>query len=84
MELIELLEHTYLSGGFTTRSDMARLNAELVAEAATKGLLTTETPRDGFLSVWRLTAEGLDVLWDEMCPEYVPDDLFIINKGDLH
>ena len=60
--LPELLEYTYLAGGFTTRSDTARFHAELVAEAACKYLLTTETPRDGFQAVWRITPVGLKQL----------------------
>lgn len=58
MILQDLLEHTFLVGGFTTRSDVARENAEVIAQAAISGLLTTLTPRDGFGSVWRLTPEG--------------------------
>ena len=33
MHLTKLLEYAYLAGGFTTRSDFARENAEQVAEA---------------------------------------------------
>jgi len=64
MTRTELLEHTFLAGGFTTRSDVARENAELIAEAAQLGLLTTQTPRDGFGAVWRMTPIGLSVLFD--------------------
>jgi hypothetical protein len=38
---------------------MARENAELVAEAAQRGLIQTLTPRDGYGQVWRLSHLGL-------------------------
>ena len=66
MNLLELIEHTYLAGGYTTRSDIARCNAELIAEAAICGLITTGTPRDGFGSVWRITAKGIVFLLSEI------------------
>lgn len=59
MTIQELLEHTFLVGGFTTRSDLARDNAELIAEASQRGYITTLTPKDGFANVWRLTVDGL-------------------------
>lgn len=65
MTLLELLEHTFLAGGFTTRSDTARENAELVAEGAILGYLTTRTPRDGYRTVWRLTNSGQTRMWME-------------------
>jgi hypothetical protein len=49
-------------GGFTTRSDIARTKAEVVAEAACKGLITTQTTDGTYGSVWRLTAIGLHTL----------------------
>ena len=58
MKLLSLLEHTFLTGGFTTRSDYARTNAETIAQAACRGYLTTDTPRDGWGCVWRLTVNG--------------------------
>ena len=58
MKLLSLLEHTYLTGGFTTRSDYARTNAETIAQAACRGYLTIDTPRDGWGCVWRLTVSG--------------------------
>lgn len=73
MNLIELLEYTFLAGGFTTRSDKARENAELVAEAAQCGYITTLTPQDGFGTVWRLTPAGFDMVFTELhqcdCPD---------------
>ena len=60
MKLQKLLEYAFLAGGFTTRSDIARENAELVAEACQKGLITTQTPGPdgGYANVWRLTSLG--------------------------
>lgn len=66
MNLQKLLEFTFLVGGFTTRSDTARENAELIAEAAIKGYITTHTPRDGFGNVWRLTSFGLSSIWENL------------------
>jgi hypothetical protein len=63
--LDDLLHATYLMGGFTTRSDTARENAELVAYASQRGLITTLTPTDGFGGVWRLTVAGLSHLLKE-------------------
>lgn len=58
MKLLSLLEHTYLTGGFTTRSNYARDNTETIAQAACQGYLTIDTPRDGWGCVWRLTVNG--------------------------
>lgn len=69
MTTLELLEYTFLAGGFTTRSDTARENAELVAEAAQQGFLMTLTPRDGYGSVWRLTPRGMDEIIFDLPPE---------------
>lgn len=66
MTLSALLEFTFLAGGFTTRSDTARENAEIIAEAAIKGYLTTHTPRDGFGNVWRLSSFGLSSIWENL------------------
>lgn len=55
--------YAYTVGGFTTRSDFARLNAEAVAAAAIQGFLTTEVPREGFGSVWRPSPRGLGSLF---------------------
>ena len=63
MTLSELLEYAFLTGGFTTRSDTAREHAEVIAQAGQLSLLTTETPRDGFGNVWRLTPYGFEVMW---------------------
>jgi hypothetical protein len=69
MNLTELLEYTFLAGGFTTRCDTARENAETVALAAQEGLLTTATPRDGYMNVWRLTGDGFRHVWHHAAGE---------------
>jgi hypothetical protein len=55
--------YAYTVGGFTTRSDFARLNAEAVAAAAVQGFITTEVPGDGYGSVWRPSPLGADALF---------------------
>lgn len=52
----------YLEGGWTTKSDAARLNATEVAEAACRGWITTMEPNGSFGNVWRLTAFGVSML----------------------
>jgi hypothetical protein len=72
MTLLELLEYTYLAGGYTTKSDFARAEADVTAEAASSGLLTTETPTGGHQSVWRLTPTGVAFMWDELRTFTIP------------
>lgn len=55
--------YCYEVGGFTTRSDYARLNAEAVAAAAVQGFITTEVPGEGYGSTWRPSALGLDAIF---------------------
>lgn len=55
--------YAFEMGGFTTRSDFARLNAEAVAAASVQGFITTEIPGEGFGSVWRPSALGLDAIF---------------------
>lgn len=59
----DVVTHCYEVGGFTTRSDFARLNAEAVAAAAVQGFITTEVPREGYGSIWRPSALGLDAIF---------------------
>jgi hypothetical protein len=76
-----VLETAFLSGGFTTRSDFARENAEMVAQLAQRGFLTTDTPRDGYGNVWRLTPDGVEIVFsisdvmlaDDPCPHCMAD-----------
>lgn len=55
--------YAYEVGGFLTRSNYARQNAEAVAAAAVQGFITTEIPGDGFGSMWRPTPLGLDAIY---------------------
>jgi hypothetical protein len=55
--------YAYTVGGFTTRSDFARNNAEAVAAAAVQGFITTEVPGEGYGSVWRPSPLGADALF---------------------
>lgn len=74
MTLLDLIEYTYLAGGFTTKSDFARAEADLIAQASSVGFLTTQTPRDGFLSVWRLTPQALVYMWESSGDVPADDD----------
>lgn len=67
--MFDILEYAYLAGGFTTKSDFARINADAVAQAASSGFMTTYTPRDGFGNVWRLTPMGIQYLFQEAIAE---------------
>lgn len=81
MTLLALLEHAFLVGGFTTKSDFARAEADIIAQAAAVGFLTTQTPKDGFQSVWRLTPQGQTAMWEAQpcdcpaCDPYEHEDL---------
>lgn len=66
MNLFDLVHYIYLTGGTTTKSDFAREYATRIAEAASVGLITTETPMDGFGNVWRVSPEGLLSLFSGM------------------
>lgn len=53
------------SDGFSTRSDFARTNAEAVAEAACRGLITTLNVLTGnHGKQWLVTPEGCQTLWN--------------------
>jgi hypothetical protein len=62
-EVSAVVYSCYETGGFTTRSDFARQNAEAVAAAACQGFITTEVPREGFTTAWRCTPLGLDAIF---------------------
>lgn len=55
--------YAYEVGGFTTRSDFARHNAEAVAAAAVQGFISTEIPGEGYGTIWRPTPLGLDAIY---------------------
>lgn len=50
------------AGGFSTKSDFARANADAVAEAASRGFITSVNERGEFGRWWRITKPGLHVL----------------------
>lgn len=52
-------------GGFSTRSDFARSNAEEVAAAACLGLITTRMTSNAYGRQWRITPAGCRVLFKE-------------------
>lgn len=62
MTLLQIMEFIFLMGPFATRGDVARQNAEVIAEGAVRGFLTTQTPNEGFGNKWRLTALGVHEL----------------------
>jgi hypothetical protein len=64
--LNSVLSEAFERGGFTARSDYARENAELVAQAACLGLLSTKLPDGSFGNIWRLTRKGYDTLFKDI------------------
>ena len=70
----EVVQYAFDTGGFTTRSDYTRANAEAIAAAAVQGFLTTEVPGQGFGSVWRASALGIDALFVALSGR--PSDLY--------
>lgn len=59
LKLTEVLLRAYQSP-FTTRSNFARLNPELVAVCACEGLITTRnTESDTYGNVWYISVMGL-------------------------
>lgn len=65
--MLKLLNHLNTHGFVTTRSDVARTNAEVVAMCSLRGLITTQLPNGSFGNRWRLTVAGLDRI---MHPHY--------------
>jgi hypothetical protein len=62
--------HRAWAGGFTVQSDFARAHAPLVAMAASCGFITTLCgsihDEQQFSTTWRVTREGLALLWRHM------------------
>ena len=50
------------SPGIFTKSNLARAHADAIAEAASRGWLTTQTGPNEFGRVWLLSTAGLAVL----------------------
>jgi hypothetical protein len=64
--LLDAVAGAYL-GGFSTRSDYARNNAEIVAQAACEGLITTKNVLTGLHGRhWLVTPKGLLKLFSEV------------------
>ena len=59
--LTELLQHLHAYGPFTTKSAAARAFADEIAEAASRGFVTSLLNDEASRS-WRLTPRGLAVL----------------------
>ncbi len=57
----DLLRNLHLHGPVLTKSDTARVYADAVAEAASRGFITTIF-EDAATRTWRLTPQGLAVL----------------------
>ncbi len=49
-------------GGFSTKSNYARAHADLVAAAASTGLITTKLAATKFGRNWLITKTGLEIL----------------------
>jgi hypothetical protein len=60
-ELLQVLNAAWTSP-FTTRSDTARRHADLIAEAACRGLITIKSHDQQWGRTWRITACGLTLL----------------------
>jgi len=62
--IVRLLQRLW-SYSFTTKADEARNYADEIAEAASRGLITTEVVPGGCLygRLWKLTPEGLRFLY---------------------
>lgn len=60
--MLELLERVW-AHPFTTKSDFARANADLVAVAASDGFITTKIATGLYGRTWQLTPVGLSHLY---------------------
>lgn len=49
----------------SVKSNVARDNAEIVAMAASMGLITTQTDNSTFASAWNITTRGLSWLGEK-------------------
>ena len=61
--LLTLLQHIH-TYAFTTKSDLARIHADRIAEAASKGLISTAiVPGSSHCGhIWKITTKGLTLL----------------------
>lgn len=58
---LEILGHSHFSG-FTTKSDLAREHADIVAMLACSGLISTSAGGGDWTNFWKITPPGLDFL----------------------
>lgn len=61
MAVYELLSRARVKP-FTTKSDLARVAADVVALCASEGLLTTSLPDGHFTNIWMITPAGMEWL----------------------
>jgi len=63
-ELVQVLSRLW-TYSITTKSDEARLYADEIAEASSRGFITTSVAPNGTLygRLWKLTPQGLDYLF---------------------
>lgn len=57
-----MLDRAWRSG-FKTKSNLAKSAADIVAFAASDGLITTKVAGGVFGTVWRITPSGVRHLW---------------------
>jgi hypothetical protein len=64
VELVSALQHMW-TYSTTTRSNLAREYGDTIAEAASRGFITTEVVPGGglFGRLWKITPTGLQFLW---------------------
>lgn len=62
VSLVDVLDRTWRKP-FKTKSDFARTNADLIAMAASDGLITTKLAVGLYQRVWVLTPAGLSHLY---------------------
>ena len=70
MAIAELLKRARVRP-FTTKSDIARSAADVVALCASEDLLTTSLPNGHFTNVWMITPDGM--AWLEGYADAVSD-----------
>lgn len=62
IEIVEVLTKAWVEP-FTTKSDFARLHANVVAMAASDGFLTTKIAAGLYSQHWKITPRGLTHLY---------------------
>lgn len=62
-ELERVLERAWLAG-FTTKSDFAKREADWIAIASSRNLITTSRLDGEYGRTWQITPAGLRMLWE--------------------